>query len=91
MREGADTTATSKPYSTRYSSQVALCFFSTEQSNAHRLDRERYLSHPVASLGESWNRDPEAMSWRLRSLSLGASVRDPAPMKYKDDVDDVNI
>ena len=60
----ADTTAISKQYSTRYSSQVALCFFSTEQSNPdkRRLDRERCLSHPVASLGESWNRDPEALS-----------------------------
>ena len=27
VSEEADTTATSKPYSTRYSSQVALCFF----------------------------------------------------------------
>ena len=84
MSEEADITATSKPYSTRYSSQVALCFFSTEQSNADkkRLDRERCHSHTVASLDESWSRDPEALSWRLRSLSLGVSVRDPALMKY---------
>ena len=58
--------------------------FSTKQSNANkrRLDRERCLSYPVASLGESWNRDPVALSWRLRSLSLGVSVCDPALMKY---------
>ena len=58
-------------------------FFSTEQSNANkrRLDRECCLSHPVASLGE---RVPVALSWRLRSLSLGVSVRDPALMKYYD-------
>ena len=63
-------------------------FFPTEQSNAdkRRLDRERCLNHPVASLGESWNRDPEALSWRLHSLPLGISVRDSALMK-----DDVNI
>ena len=32
-------------------------FFSTEQSNAdkRRLDRERCHSHPIASLGESWD------------------------------------
>ena len=86
MSEEADTTATNKPYSARYSSQVALCFFSTEQSNAdkRRLDRERCLSHPVASLGESWTRDPVALSWRVRSLSVGVSVRDPALMKYYD-------
>ena len=58
--------------------------FSTEQSNAdkRRLNRECCLSHPVASLGESWNVDPEALSWCLRSPSLGVSVRDPALMKY---------
>ena len=41
---------------------VALCFltiFFTEQSNAEkkRLDRERSLSDPIASVGESWDRD----------------------------------
>ena len=50
--------------------------FSTEQSDADktRLDRERCLSHPVASLGKSWDRDAGALSWRLRSLSLGVSI-----------------
>ena len=82
-----DTTATSRLYSTRYSSQVAVSLvprlgcsllFSTEQNNAdkRRLDRERCLSHPgpVASLGESWDRDPGALSGCLRSLSLGVSI-----------------
>ena len=66
--------------------------FSTVQSNAdkRKLDRERCLSHPVASLGESWDRYPRAQSWRLCSrslMSLGVSIlclRDPALglMKY---------
>ena len=58
-----------------------------QQSNVdrRRLDRERCHSQLVASLGESWDRDPGALSWRLRSL--GASIlarafllclRDPA-------------
>ena len=80
VSEEADTTA----LGTAAKSHSAC--FPTQQSNANkrRLDRERCLSHPVASLGESWNRDPVALSWRLRSLSLGVSVRDPALMKYYD-------
>ena len=48
----ADTTATSRLYSTGYTSLVAVCFFPTEQSNAdkRRLHRERSLSHPVYPL-----------------------------------------
>ena len=40
-----------------------------EQSNAdrNRLDRECCHNHLVASLGESWDRDPGALCWRLRS------------------------
>ena len=40
-----------------------------EQSNAdrNRLDRECY-HNLSASLGESWDRDPGALCWRLRSL-----------------------
>ena len=66
--------------------QPGQIFFPTEHSNAdkRRLNRERCLSHPIATLGESWNRDPVALSWRLRSLSAGFSVRDPALMKYYD-------
>ena len=43
-----------------------------EQSNAdrNRLDRECCHSHLVASLGESWDRDPGALCWRLRSLGI---------------------
>ena len=43
-----------------------------EQSNAdrNRLDRECCHSHLVASLGDSWDRDPGALCWRLRSLGI---------------------
>ena len=43
-----------------------------EQSNADRkrLDQECCHSHLVASLGESWDRDPGALCWRLRSLVI---------------------
>ena len=46
--------------------------FSTEQSNIdkRRLDRERCLSHSVASLGESWDREPGALSWRFNPLYI---------------------
>ena len=43
-----------------------------EQSNVDRkrLDQECCHSHLVASLGESWDRDPGALCWRLRSLGI---------------------
>ena len=38
-----------------------------EQSNA---DRNRLDQECSASLGESWDRDPGALCWRLRSLGI---------------------
>ena len=62
----ADTTAASRLYSTRYSSHVAA--FEPSNADRRRLDRECCHSHLVASLGESWDREPGALCWRLRSL-----------------------
>ena len=39
-------------------------------ADRNRLDRECCHSHLVASLGDSWDRDPRALCWRLRSLGF---------------------
>ena len=42
----------------------------TQTGILNRLGRECCHSHLVASLGESWDRDPGALWWRLRSLGI---------------------
>ena len=64
----ADITVTADCTALGTAARSHSCFY-TEQSNADKrtLDRERCFRHPIASHSGSWDRDPRALSWRLRS------------------------
>ena len=66
----ADTTVASRLYTAL--GRAAMSQSAFEQSNADRkrLDQECGHSHLVASLGESWDSDPGALCWLLRSLGI---------------------
>ena len=60
MSEVADCTATTRLHSSQVALSVLKQYFLLSRAlDKRRLDRERCLSNPVASVGESWDRDPD--------------------------------